>query len=45
MNTYLDTNIFDLLEKIDRLEIPERDEDQKLYDIITRWLGFTAPVV
>ena len=34
MNIYLDLNIFDRLEKIDKLEFPEREIYQKLYDTI-----------
>ena len=34
MYVYLDTNIFDRLEKIDRLDTPEKDDYQKLYDLI-----------
>jgi len=36
MNIYLDLNIFDRLEKIDKLEFPEREIYQKLYDTIQR---------
>ena len=34
MNVYLDTNIFDRLEKIERLDETERENYQKLYNLI-----------
>ena len=36
MNVYLDTNIFDRLEKIDSLEVIEKENYQKLYNAIIR---------
>jgi len=36
MNVYLDTNIFDRLEKIDSLEAIEKENYQKLYNAIVR---------
>lgn len=34
MNVYLDTNIFDRLEKLEKLEAIEKENYQKLYDLI-----------